>query len=386
MRTRPPGAWVAVVLVAAGCGALAFAAVTRDTRDSRAVRLQAVRAEMQRLESELAGLSAREQSVLGDVTRMDTEIALRRAQLEEVTLRLRDTESRLAGSERELAAIAAERERRAPLLAARLREMYKRGPVGILARALTPMGTGSGLDGFRYASYLSRRDAASLASWRDTSKRLGDEREALSVERTRLASLRSEASRRESALTAGRAQRAALLERIRGDREQHEKAFGELSEAAKSLGRLVDALDEKTAHVGLDVRKFHGLLDWPAAGPVSAPFGTLVHPRFKTEVPHPGWDIDAPEGQPFRTIFDGRVAYAAPLSGYGLTAVVDHGNGIVSIYAHAAVLVVEAGQDVERGQELGRVGDSGSLRGPYLYFEMRDGGRPVDPAPWFRRR
>jgi septal ring factor EnvC (AmiA/AmiB activator) len=383
MRPRTRGIRLLAVVTAATCGALAWAAVQSDTR---ARRLITVRTEMQRLEAELFGLSARERSVLGDVTRMDTEIALRRAQLEEVTLRLRDTESRLETSERGLASITAERARRAPVLAARLRELYKRGPVGMLARTLTPLGTSSGLDGFRYASYLSRRDAARLASWRDMSSQLADEREALSVERARLAALRSEAARRESALTEGRAQRAALLARIRGDREQHEKAFGELSEAAKNLGRLVDALDDATAHTGLDVRTFRGLLDWPAAGPVSARFGTLVHPRFKTEVPHPGWDIDAPEGQPFRTIFDGRVAYAAPLSGYGLTAVVDHGNGMVSIYAHAGVLLVEPGQDVERGQELGRVGDSGSLRGPYLYFEMRDGGRPVDPAPWLRHR
>jgi len=383
MRRRLRATWLAAFVAAVACGALGLAGGQDGTRTRR---LDAVRAEMQRLEAELAALAAREQTLLGDVTRMDTEIALRRAQLEEVTISLKDTEARLGTSEHELAEISAERGRRAPLLAARLRELYKRGPAGLLARTLTPLGTGSGLDGFRYASYLSRRDAARLASWRDTSKRLGEERAALAAERTRLDALRAQASSRESALTAGRAQRAAMLSRIRGDREQHEKAFGELSEAAKSLGRLVDSLDDATVHTGLDVRKFHGLLDWPAAGRVSASFGTLVHPRFKTEVPHPGWDIDATEGQPFRTIFDGRVAYAAPLSGYGLTAVIDHGNGIVSIYAHAAVLVVEVGQDVERGQELGRVGDSGSLRGPYLYFEMREGGRPVDPTPWLRRR
>jgi septal ring factor EnvC (AmiA/AmiB activator) len=138
--------------------------------------------------------------------------------------------------------------------------------------------------------------------------------------------------------------------------------------------------------VALDVHTFRGLLDWPAEGPVSARFGTVVHPRFKTEVPHPGLDIDAPEGRAFRSVFDGRIAYAAPLTGYGLTVVVEHGNGVVSIYAHASVLVVAAGESVTRGQELGRVGDSGSLRGPYLYFELRDGGRPADPMTWLRRR
>jgi septal ring factor EnvC (AmiA/AmiB activator) len=112
----------------------------------------------------------------------------------------------------------------------------------------------------------------------------------------------------------------------------------------------------------------------------------MVHPRFKTTVPHPGWDIEAPEGSPFRSVFDGRVAYAAPLHGYGLTVVVDHGQGVASVYAHAAALVVAAGENVARGQELGRVGDSGSLRGTYLYFELREGGKPSDPGRWLRPR
>jgi murein DD-endopeptidase MepM/ murein hydrolase activator NlpD len=134
------------------------------------------------------------------------------------------------------------------------------------------------------------------------------------------------------------------------------------------------------------VKAFRGLLDWPAEGSVTAGFGPMVHPRFKTTVPHPGLDIDAPEGSPFRAVFDGKVAYAAALHGYGLTVVVDHGQGVASVYAHAGVLEVAVGDAVARGQELGRVGDSGSLRGPYLYFELREGGKPCDPRGWLRAR
>jgi septal ring factor EnvC (AmiA/AmiB activator) len=215
---------------------------------------------------------------------------------------------------------------------------------------------------------------------------LDEERASLSDERSRLASLSAETSRKAAALKAGRASRASLLERIRGDREQHAKALLELEDAARNLGRLVESFEGSPARFPMDVRKFRGLLDWPAAGSVSAGFGTVVHPRFKTAVPHPGLDIDAVEGEPFRSIFDGRVAYAAPLQGYGLTVVLDHGNGMVSIYAHADVLLVALGQDVARGQEIGRIGESGSLRGPYLYFELRNAGKPVDPSLWLRPR
>ena len=376
-----PGALVIALLLSEGGP---WPIVQADT--TRARRLDKLQDEMQRLQGEMNGLAQRERGLLGDVARMDAEIALRRAELEEVSLRLGDTEDKLAESSRALEIVSAGQARRAPQLAARLREIYKRGPAGLLARAIAPLENAEGLDGFRYATYLSRRDAVQLADWRSAARDLAEQRTKLSVERSRLSSLRADAAQKEAELTAGRASRASLLTRIRGDREQHERAFGELEEAARNLGRLVESFEDAPARVGLDVRKFRSLLDWPAEGAVSANFGTVVHPRFKTQVPHPGLDIDASEGQPFRTIFDGRVAYAAPLNGYGLTVVVDHGNGVVSIYAHAAVVLVEAGENVVRDQELGRVGDSGSLRGPYLYFEMRDAGRPVDPAFWLRRR
>lgn len=379
-RATPGALLIALFLAAPGPRLI----VRADT--ARARRLDALQDEMKRLQGEIAGLARRERGLLGDVARMDAEIALRRAELEEVSLRLRDTEEKLAGSSRALEIVAAGQARRAPQLAARLRELYKRGPAGLLARTIAPLENAEGLDGFRYATYLSHRDAVQLAAWRSAARELAFQRTTLSVERARLSSLRADVARKEAELTAGRASRASLLTRIRGDREQHERAFGELAEAAQNLGRLVESFEDAPAPLGLDVRKFRGLLDWPAEGVVSAKFGTVVHPRFKTQVPHPGLDIDATEGQPFRTIFDGRVAYAAPLNGYGLTVVVDHGNGVVSIYAHAAVLLVSAGENVVRDQELGRVGESGSLRGPYLYFEMRNAGRPIDPSSWLRRR
>jgi septal ring factor EnvC (AmiA/AmiB activator) len=103
-------------------------------------------------------------------------------------------------------------------------------------------------------------------------------------------------------------------------------------------------------------------------------------------VPHPGLDIEAREGEPFRSVFEGEVVYASWLRGYGLTAIVDHGSGVMSIYAHASVLVVEEGSRVVTGERLGLVGETGSLAGPFLYFELRRDGKPIDPVPWLRPR
>ncbi len=132
--------------------------------------------------------------------------------------------------------------------------------------------------------------------------------------------------------------------------------------------------------------KFQGLLDWPADGELRSGFGSVIHPRFKTKVPHPGIDIRAASGNPIRSVFDGEVVFSGWIRGYGLTTIVDHGQGLHSVYAHAAVTWVEPGERVRRGQRLGIVGETGSFSGPSLYFELRLNGRAVDPEDWLRPR
>jgi septal ring factor EnvC (AmiA/AmiB activator) len=276
--------------------------------------------------------------------------------------------------------------RRGPQLARSLRTLYTRGTLGVLQPLLVSAQGAGSREGIRYAGLLARRDAERIGEWRAAIARLGLERRALDLERATLATAQADASRLAAALESKRRERQAAVERIRGDRARHERAIGELESAAEGLARVLDGVGEAPPPSAIDVRAFRGLLDWPAEGRLSAGFGPVVHPRFKTTLPHPGWDIESPEGSPFRAVFEGRVAYAAALHGYGLTVVLDHGQGVVSVYAHAAVLLVAVGDPVARGQELGRIGDSGSLRGPLLYFEIREGGKPSDPARWLRSR
>jgi septal ring factor EnvC (AmiA/AmiB activator) len=78
----------------------------------------------------------------------------------------------------------------------------------------------------------------------------------------------------------------------------------------------------------------------------------------------------------------GRVVHAGWFKGYGNLIIVDHGGGYHTLVAHLATMRTAMGEDVEAGEVLGTVGDSGSLKGPYLYFELREKGKPVDPRPW----
>ena len=84
-------------------------------------------------------------------------------------------------------------------------------------------------------------------------------------------------------------------------------------------------------------------------------------------------------------VADGRVVHAGWFRGYGNIVIVDHGDGYHTLVAHLGSMRTAVGEEVEAGAILGTVGDSGSLKGPMLYFEIREKQRPVDPAPWLRR-
>lgn len=187
------------------------------------------------------------------------------------------------------------------------------------------------------------------------------------------------AARREEAEGA-LSSREELLRRIRGERRALEKAHREV---AASRQRLESRLGRAKGDGGFG--KVRGALPWPVAGAVvEVPFGKVVNAKFGTVTFQNGIDLRAPEGTEIVAVGKGKVAFAGWFRGYGNLVIVDHG-GHHSLYGHLGAIAVEAGADVDAGQRLGAVGDTGSMKGPFLYFELREDGRPVDPLPWFRR-
>ncbi|HYD40180.1 MAG TPA: peptidoglycan DD-metalloendopeptidase family protein [Anaeromyxobacter sp.] len=123
-----------------------------------------------------------------------------------------------------------------------------------------------------------------------------------------------------------------------------------------------------------------GIAALPTEGRLSSPFGVRTDPFTGAPRAHRGVDVGAPEGSAIRATADGIVRAAGPRGGYGNAVEVDHGNGLTTLYAHASELLVAPGELVRAGQEIARVGSTGRSTGPHLHFEVRVGGKAVDPA------
>ncbi len=192
----------------------------------------------------------------------------------------------------------------------------------------------------------------------------------------RLAFLKEQAS-------LARAQQEALEEvvgAIKGEAELARRMVRELEQADADLTRVIQDMNEGPATSGFGALK--GKLPFPTPGSIEVGFGKVVNPRFNTVTVQKGLDIRAPAGSPVKAVAEGTVAFAGWLRGYGNLLILDHGGGYHSLVAHLASVTPTVGARVEPGEVVGEVGDTGSLKGAYLYFEIRRAGQAVDPAPW----
>ncbi len=164
-----------------------------------------------------------------------------------------------------------------------------------------------------------------------------------------------------------------------------EKTFA----ASYDLSTLLRRADLLSSSMDETLEVMHGSTERLRATPTRAPIdGHLTslfspnrrHPILRIRRPHNGIDIAAPTGEPILAPAAGRVIFSGTKSGgYGRTVEIDHGHGIVTLYAHASRLLVRRGDRVERGQTIAEVGSSGLATGPHLHYEVHVDGEPIDP-------
>ncbi len=184
-------------------------------------------------------------------------------------------------------------------------------------------------------------------------------------------------------------QREVILTKLREQKNIYLAAITDLEASARNLQDFIEKqrAEAQPALTGaVPFGEMRGLLPWPTEGEITVPFGRVRNPDSGTFTRHLGVDISGSVGSQIRAIHDAIVAYCDWFRGYGKLVILDHGDGYNSIYSHCSEILVRKGDHVKGGQPIALVGETGSLKGPFLYFEIREHGDPVDPAVWLQRR
>ncbi len=232
-------------------------------------------------------------------------------------------------------------------------------------------------------------DQALWSKWTDRRGHLDDALAALDARKQEKISVEEELSERIAEMNREKSRRANLLEEIRQDKTLRLAAIGSLKDAAgeleKTLERLRSQGGEPEETPGAEIRDFaelRGLLPLPVKGKIVTRFGKYHNPEFNVVNFRSGIDIRAERGEPIHAVSAGRVLFAEWFKGYGNMIIVDHGLFYYTVYAHAEELFKRKGEPVQTGEVIATVGDTGSMIGPTLYFEIRHHGKPLDPTDW----
>lgn len=182
--------------------------------------------------------------------------------------------------------------------------------------------------------------------------------------------------------------REQLLTDIRTKKSLYQHQIAKLERESLEIKQLIRNLEakKKKKHTQQFIAQGRGDLPWPVKNRKKyRTFGKYKHPKFDAYVMNKGIDIATNKGETVTSIKEGRVVFANLFKGYGLLVIIDHGNGLYSLYAHLGKIFVSVNDEVSKGTPIGRTGNQFDEEGYNLHFEIRINGEPVDPLDWLVR-
>ena len=236
-----------------------------------------------------------------------------------------------------------------------------------------------------YYQYVAKARQKEIESFRSNVARLEEVNAELSEKALSLAALKDEQEGQQAVLLTRQDDRKATLKKINKTIASENQRIASLQADEKALKDAIEAARiaaeraAREAEVSMDgLAKLKGKLAAPVKGRIRNLFGS----RRQGQVSWKGIVIDGAEGDPVNSIAPGKVLYADWLRGFGLVAIVDHGEGYMSVYGHNQALLKQAGDDVRQGERIALVGRSGGQEYPNLYFEIRHKGKALNPSAW----
>ncbi len=188
-------------------------------------------------------------------------------------------------------------------------------------------------------------------------------------------------------MTAASRKKKEILHAVQQEKKMSRAALAALKESADALDQQLAALEKQAetprSPVAFSLQK--GWLMPPVAGQIISRFGIKQSGDYKSFTFQSGIAIRGEQGDPVRSVFKGNVVYAEWLKGYGNMVIINHGENYYTLYAHLQEMFRKKGDTVDTGEVIATMGDTGSLKGVCLHFELRHHGKPVDPLKWLKK-
>ncbi|MBO5292341.1 MAG: peptidoglycan DD-metalloendopeptidase family protein [Lachnospiraceae bacterium] len=370
--------------------------ITSDSIKEKENQISEAQKEKKVLESGMTDVKkmvAELSSVKGDleayVTKLDGNLDTIQAKISEIKQLISEKEEEIKITSEELKEAEATEKKQYEEMKSRIRFMYERGSGFYLEVLLSAESFGDMLNKTDYIEKLSAYDRSMLDSYIENREQIEAYKVQLEEEQATLEEAREAVEQEEAALNtliAEKEQQIDLYESDISNKEQIIKQYeAEIAAQNAEIAALEAAVLEERKRIAAQngaVKTYDGgQFKWPAPSytRISDDYGYRIHPILKVQQFHNGVDMAAPSGSPILAAYDGEVVAASYSSSMGNYIMIDHGDGLYTIYMHASALYVSKGQTVARGEKIAAVGSTGRSTGPHLHFSVRLNGSYVSP-------
>lgn len=324
------------------------------------------------------------------VERLDGELATVQAKIADLKGKIETKETEILQTQEELEAAIEDQENQYAAMKKRIKFMYEKGDNLYMELIFSSESFSEMLNKAEYIEMLSAYDRKMLDKYVETRELIELYKEQLEEEHAYLEEAKAGVESEEASLNSLIDEKKETIEKVSDDIEEKEAAIAEyeayIKEQNETIAILEKVVAEEKAKLAEESRiKYDGgMFKWPAPSytKITSEFGNRMHPTLGVEKFHNGIDMAAPGGSPILAAYDGNVVAADYSNSMGNYIMIDHGDGLYTIYMHASALYVSKGSFVTKGQNIAAVGTTGRSTGNHLHFSVRLNGSYVNPRSY----
>lgn len=345
--------------------------------DDKQAELNEVQSQMQKMQERKEKARQKAAAASEGLEEIQSRLNELQAQARELQAKSNALQAKINDNQAKLAKKKAEVEQRKKIYSQRLRQIYINGQVNYLDVLLGAKDFGD----FSSRMYLLQKiissDIAMLQQLQKDEAEIKSRQEQLDAEMKEIKSTKAELEAKRARANKLKEQRSYMLYKAQEEEQQSQSEYERLLAISENITAMLRNMESSGG--GSSSSGGTGRFMWPCRGEITSYFGWRTHPIFGTTKYHSGMDIAVDYGTPIMAADSGTVIYSGWLGGYGYAVMIDHGSGLVTLYAHNQSLNVYEGQYVTKGTCIAYAGSTGYSTGPHCHFEVRLHGEVTEP-------
>jgi septal ring factor EnvC (AmiA/AmiB activator) len=352
-------------------------------------RLQEIAAQIENLKTQIKRGERKKTSILTQLDKISFNKRLIKKEISLYDIQMKKANIELSTLNRKIPELRTKLEKEKESIGKILTVLYKYGRINFIDFIVEADDMGSLLQGNKHLVLLAQHQDQIVEDYLQTLNELHTAEKNLEEKKQEISEFIKGAEQKKQDLEAEEKKNRDLIQQIEQNKSTHLKTMNELEDRAEQLQNLMKKILNSKIPPSITLIPLYekkGSLPWPITGRIVTRFGLQRHPRFNTTTMNNGVEISPRKDMLIKNIHPGTVAYTDHFQGYGNLIIIDHGMSYYTLYGHCSDFLVKKGDPVQADQSIAVVGDSSSLQGKTLYFEIRYKTKPLNPLQWLKRR